>query len=243
MTDFRVRLANAIAVRGYATVDLCKVQRTPFVPLQKALDSAASGYATIVEPNWQAAINHFINLKVLNIDTLSIRARDKRILLVVNRGMIGGNLEIEEALNYHASMSQWLDTLSSYLPDLELSETEAANVHRAQDWVGRWTGQNAVGWMAAKLVGVLYKSKGKGCCVTVHPIGSSSESFTTRWASADLTTERFISPKIQSSNYLWNVSENSVTPGGASGFENPGDFNFEPWSWDLRSLLLSVNDQ
>src|SRR5262249_43800277 len=146
------------------------------------------------------------NLKVLSIQTVAIRAKNQRILLVPNRYPIGGRLEIEEAVTYHAAMQQWLDALSDYLPKLKLTEQEAANVQKAQDWAGKWTGQNSIGWMAAKLLYVLYASKGQGVCVTIHGVGSAPQDFVNRWQATDLTTERFINPKIQSSNYLWNTT-------------------------------------
>ena len=231
-----------MAVRGYATIDLRPVNRTPFVRLDAALESAISTYATVSQPNWKAVANHLINLKVLSIETLSIRTRDQRILLVLNRRALGGGLDIEEATNYHAALGQWCNTLSDYLPRLELTEKEAANVKRLQDWVGRWTDSSSIGAAAGKLLAVLYLSKGKGVCVTVHPVGSAPAGFVKQWTETDLTNEYFLNPRINNSNYLWNATNNDHWYGGASGVENPDDFNFEPRIPDMRSLLRSVSD-
>lgn len=241
MADYFSRLANAVSVRGYATVDLRAIQRTPFVRLDAALNAAQSTYSTVSQPNWQAAINHLVNLKVLHADTVSVRTRDQRILLIVNRHSVG-NLDIEEVLNYHAAMDQWLKTLSEYLPKLELSEGEAKNVERAKDWVGKWSNSDSIAWAAAKLLAVLYLSKGKGVCVTVHPVGNAPADFVRRWQAADLTSEHFFAQRIHSSNYLWKVGTNDLWYGGTSGLENPDDTNFEPWVSDLATLLKAASD-
>ncbi len=242
--NWRVRLANALAIHGYATVDLRNIDRAPFVPLGAALDQAEQQYTTVQDPSWQAIGRHLLTLKVLGAETVALRARKERLLIVVQRLSPDGRLEIDEAVAYHSVLQQWADTLSDYLPVRKLTESESQRVEQAKDWVGRNSGVAALGSMAGRLVSIIAKSSGQGCCITVHPIaGAPSPSFVDSWVKTDLTREKFVNAKIQCANYLWNVSNGRLFVGGASGLESPLTWNFEPQAIDLEAALSQVNDQ
>jgi hypothetical protein len=242
--NWRNRLANATSLSGYATVDLRPLDRTPFVPLASALDQAQQNYAEAATPAWESIGRHLLNLKVLGVQTLSLRAEGGRVFLVLVRVAPDGVLELDEAVGFHQVLTTWADTLSDYLPAAKLSDKAQGIADRAKDWTGKYTGNESVGWAAAKIVSVIAGSGGQGCCVTVHPAsGPVSDDYVAKWGAADLTTERFISPKIQCSNYLWDLSQRRLAVGGSSGLENPLDWNFTPQAADLQVALGNVTDQ
>lgn len=242
--NWRVRLANATSLSGYATVDLRPMERTPFVPLGSALEQAQESYAEVVSPAWGAIGRHLLNLKVLGVQTMSLRSHEGKVYLVLVRVSPDGVLELDEAVGYHQVLTTWADTLSAYLPAAKLSDQAQKIADRAKDWAGKYTGKDSVGWAAAKVVSVIAGSGGQGCCVTVHPVtGPVTTDYATKWGAHDLTTERFLSPKIQSANYLWDLSQRSLFVGGSSGLENPLDFNFFPQASDLQTALANVTDQ
>lgn len=242
--NWRVRLANATSLSGYATVDLRPMERTPFVPLGSALERAQESYSEVVSPAWAAIGRHLLNLKVLGVQTLGLRSHQGRVYLVLVRVAPDGVLEVDEAVGYHQVLTTWADTLSGYLPAAKLSDQAQKIADRAKDWAGKYTGKDSVGWAAAKVVSVIAGSSGQGCCITVHPIGGPvTADYAAKWGANDLTTERFLSPKIQCSNYLWDLARGELVVGGSSGLENPLDFNFSPQASDLQTALANVTDQ
>jgi hypothetical protein len=239
---WRTRLADALSIRGYATVDLRPLARTPFVPLSGALERAAATFNAAKTPRWNEIGRHLLSLKVFGVETLALRSRDEKLLLVPLRTSPDGVLEVAEAVSYAGVIDQWLDALGELVPDVSASAQEKAAIDKAKDWVGKNTGSNAVGWMAAKLLSVLVEATKKGCCITVHPIGGPpSDQMSEGWSAADMTTEKWLGEGFHSSNYLWSISNNGIWVGGNSLVESPLDWNFEPLPWDLRSLLENVH--
>jgi hypothetical protein len=242
MGAWRVKLANAVAVHGYATVDLRTIDRSPFVSLEMAMAQAQASYPSVVQPEWQSITQHLLTLKVLGVETLGLRAKQQRLHLVPMRLTKNSSFGIDEAKNYHGAMVQWLDALSEMLPKVSLTDAESKAAEHLKDWTGRYTGNAAVGAAVGKIVGVLAASDGKGSCTTVHPVQKASETFGITWGKTDLTLERFLNPKLQAANILWSVADDALVMGGAGGLENPDDNNFGLWIEDLATLLRSVTD-
>ena len=243
--NWRVRLANAVAVRGYATVDLRPLERSPFVPLAEALDRAARDYRIVDEAVWPSIAAHLLTLKVFGIETLAVKGHENKLALVALRTSPDGVLDLAEATSYHVVMNQWLETLAGYLPQVKLSSGGQAQVDKAAAWVGRNTGRDAIGWMAAKLMSAFARARKASSCVTVHPIaGPPSAEYSAGWVNADITTEPLFSDgrHVNSANDLWSLRDNTILRGG-SGVGEGTYWTFEFTADELTHLVRGVNDQ
>src|SRR5688500_3842812 len=113
------KLCAAMALGHFSTVDLRGVPRPQMVTIDQLIRVAQSQYEGLTTQPWQEVQRHLGSLGPLGCQTLSVRADQRAIYLVIGRAAPDGLLEIEEARRYSVAMDGWLDALADILPDVK----------------------------------------------------------------------------------------------------------------------------
>ncbi|WP_139230852.1 hypothetical protein [Microbacterium sp. cf046] len=231
-------MANALAVTGFATVDLRTVKTTPFVPLDIALNAARTTYNALSVPAWDLIATHLMSLKTLGVSTVAVRSDNTTLRIVLCRPSPDGNLDISEAVSFLHTIDQWSGRFSQLLPQFQLSAEREKLFEAASSWVGRYTGQDSVKWAASKLMYMFARAAGAGSCIVMNPVGSASQDYLSRWQEADLQKEHVITGSMHTASYLWVVNGDRVVPGNGPTVS----WNYEPDPQKLQQVLTNSID-
>jgi hypothetical protein len=233
-------LAKALSVDGFATADLRQVQQPVLLPLHQVVTTARSTFS-VVDPAWDAITTHLLNLSHLGVSTVALKAHDRKLRVVALRPAPPGESIAASALALAPVMGRWADNLGELVPAFSVDDERMKALEPYANWLGTYTGQDAVKWMAGKLLFLFARAGAAGSVVTVHPVKAPiPQPLNDAWKAADLTKEYVFSHHVHTANYLWGVGSGSMYAG-----DDTGNISvlIRPWPEDLSAALKVVGDR
>lgn len=215
--NWPVRLRNALALDGYATLDLRAQPGPQMISPAHLLQVVERGYQGL-PLGWQAVINHLQALKPLDVDTVAIKAQRRNILMVIGRGS-STSLSLEGVGEYFAGIEIWLETFSELLPRLKANDEEKKAVTAVAGAVGSAWGPVAA-QAATTLLTAFVEASGGGSAVTIHPV-LDSPAFASSFSARDFTS--LSTGSLGNRNWLWETGAGRITESA-----EPNDFGVSP---------------
>lgn len=232
-------LAKALTIDGFATADLRQVQQPVLLPMHQVIATARSTFS-VVDPAWDAITTHLLNLSHLGVSTVALKAHDQKLRVVALRPAPTGQAIAGSALALAPVMGRWADTLGDLVPAFSIDDERMKALEPYASWLGDFTGQEAVKWMAGKLLFLFARAAAAGSVVTVHPVQAPiSEQLYGAWKAADFTKEYVFSNHVHTANYLWGVGSASMYAGDDLGTVS---YLIRPWPEDVSQALKVVGD-
>ncbi len=204
VTSWVTRLAEAVVLKGFETVDLRSQPGPKMVSPQQLVEGAQRGFQGL-PGGWAQLPNHIQALKPLGVDTLAMRAERRKLLMVLGRSE--STISIESVREYFHGVELWLQTTRDLLPKLEANDQEKAGIAAISNLVGGPIGPAAAPIVSKALTALIEASDG-GSTVTIHPILEGA-AFATQWAAEDFTSLPFGS--IGNRNWLWELNAGRLT--------------------------------
>lgn len=198
------RLANAVALLGYSTVDLRSQPGPQMVTPEQLVAGAQSGFNGL-PGGWAQLPGHIQGLVPLDVDSIALRAERRILHLVLGRS--GSPISIEAAEEYFKAVEFWYRTTMDLLPRLRANEQEKSAVQSVSTLVGGSIGPG-VGPIVAKALTALIEASNGGTAVTIHPVTNGSE-FAQQWSRTNLTS--LPHGGIGNRNWLWETDAGRIT--------------------------------
>ncbi len=216
VSNWLTRLAHALALHGYATVDLRTQPGPQTITAEQLVVGAQRGFEGL-PGGWAQLATHIQSLRPLGVDSVAMRAERRNLLVVLGRADSG--LSLQAAREYFAGIEIWLRTTSRLLPQLKANAQEKQAIASLSGLAGGPLGAAAVPIVARALT-ALIEASGGGSAVTLHPVVQGS-AFAQQWADVDLTS--LPSGGIGNRNWLWEIDANRITFSA-----DPNDFGVGP---------------